>query len=522
MGPQPISESIKPGVAEARVREGLGYPLPPWLSGIKLPDISIRLSSQVYRLLAYYRTDPVGRSVLAHWLGRMKRFESLIRAELRRHGLPQALVYVAMIESGFRPTTVSHAGAAGLWQFMAHGGSIYGLSRSFWVDERFNPDRSTRAAMYYFKDLHRRFGNWEMALAAYNAGYGAMTRAVSKYNTNDYWRLCDYEAGMPYETMTYVPKFYAIAIVAQNLSRFELEPRGTATPWEYGLASAPGGTPLANVAKMAGVPLAAVRELNPELLRNRLPPGQPYELRLPPAALPIYRRAAAQREAGQRSLVTYRVRQGDTLASIAKDHRVSEDLIKRINDIRSHREIRPRVVLLLPAPGRQGRPAVSKELRIVALPDVPPPTPDHRAVYYPVVEGDQLDGVARALGVTPVDLLLWNALTADTRLLPGLVLRAYLPGDQVVTGVRLLAPDTLRVVTVNSSEFHELHLGRQNRRRVVIRAKEGDTMQRIATRYGVTRGSLARTNKLSTGALLRPGQPLVIYTKAPQKRGGRR
>jgi membrane-bound lytic murein transglycosylase D len=120
----------------------------------------------------------VGRAVLAGWLGRMKRFENLIRAELKRHKLPQALLYVSMIESGFRPTTVSRAGAAGLWQFMAHGGSIYGLARSFWVDERFNPDRSTRAVMYYLKDLHQRFGNWELALAAYNAGYGSILRAV--------------------------------------------------------------------------------------------------------------------------------------------------------------------------------------------------------------------------------------------------------------------------------------------------------------------------------------------------------
>ena len=509
---QPASAPPKP-----LLRQGAGYPLPPWLSGIRLPDIPIRFSSSVYRYLAYYRTDPVGRAVLAGWLGRMKRFENLIRAELGRHKLPQALLYVSMIESGFRPTTVSRAGAAGLWQFMAHGGSIYGLARSFWVDERFNPDRSTRAVMYYLKDLHQRFGNWELALAAYNAGYGSILRAVGKYNTNDYYRLSEYEAGLPYETMAYVPKFFAIAVIAENLERFELAHARPAEPWGYALVAAPGGMALAELAKLAGVQAEALKELNPELLRSRIPPGPPYEVRVPPAALATLRAALAARQVGHRQLGQYTVRQGDSVASIARDHRTTVALIERINDIRNHREVRPGVVLLVPSPPPGARPA-PEELRVVALPEASPPSPEHRAVFYPVVAGDQLATVAKALGVTVGELLHWNDISADTNLLPGLVLRAFLPKDRALPGVRLLDPATLQVVTVNSPEFHEAQLDRQGRRRRVVRARPGDTLKRIAARTGVSVGSLARTNKLARNAVLRPGQPLVFYTDSPKGR----
>ncbi len=505
------------------LRKGVGYPLPPWLKGIRLPDIPIRFTSQVYRYLAYYRTSAVGRSVLRHWLGRMKRFEGLIRAELRRHGLPESLIYVSMIESSFRPTTVSRAGAAGLWQFMPYGGAIYGLKRTFWVDERLNPDRSTRAVMYYFKDLYRRFGNWEMALAAFNAGYGGVMRAVRKYNTNDYWRLCDYEAGLPYETMAYVPKFFAIAVVAENLDRFDLHPGKPAAPWEYALVSVRGGTTLKRVAQLTQVPLKTLASLNPELRRKRVPPGKNYELRIPPSALATYQRAAAAVQAGTRRLQAYKVRYGDSVTSIARAFGVSAGLIRRINHIRSRSEVRPGVTLLLPkGRSRRARRAARNNRQLVALPLVKPPSPNHERIFYPVVTGDRLPDVARALGVALTDLRAWNAVTETTRLFSGMVLQGFVKPGHKPSGVRLLDPASLRVVPVNSKAFHEAHLKQHHRRRLVIRARSGDTLRRVARRYGISVGSLARENKLSRYAKLRAGQRIVVYTRGRRRHHRRR
>ncbi len=499
------------------LRAGVGYPLPPWLRGIRLPDVHVRFSPQVYRYLAYYRTSRVARAVLARWLGRMNRYKAHISAALRRHNLPQDLIYVAMIESGFRPTTVSWAGAAGLWQFIPSGARTYGLPRSFWVDERFNPERSTEAAMYYLEDLYSRFGSWELALAAYNAGYNGVARAIKKYNTNDYWRLCEYEAGLPYETMRYVPKFFAIAVVANNLERFGITPKDIAPPWEYGLVTVSGGARLSRLARLAEVPLKTLKELNPELRRGRIPPGQRYELRLPPRSMTAFKRNMARASAGAQKLSVHTVRFGDSIRSIAAAYGISPGLLRRINNIRSRREVRPGVKLLVPANRRRRSARRSIRRRIVAV--VPETVrPGMRAIYYPVVAGDELPAVARALGVKLEDLVAWNAVTPMAKLLPGMVLRAFVPPDRFPRSVHLLDPSSIEVLPVNSLGFHLAHADRRHRRRIVYRVRRGDTMRRVARRFGVSRGAIARYNKIYRGARLRPGQRLVLYTRRFRRR----
>lgn len=506
------------------LRAGVGYPMPPWLRGIRLPDVRIRFSPQVYRYLAYYRTSRVGRAVLSRWLGRMNRFKAHISAALRRHHLPQDLIYIAMIESGFRPTTKSWAGASGLWQFMPSGGKTYGLPRSFWVDERHNPESSTEAAMYYLKDLHKRFGNWELALAAYNAGYNGVRRAMTKYNTNDYWRLCEYESGLPYETMRYVPKFFAIAVVANNLKHFGLKPRGVKPAWEYALVNVRGGTRLAQVARLASISIKTLRELNPELRRNRVPPGQSYELRLPKGSLLTYRKKAARSSVGARKLVVHTVRYGDSVGSIAAQNGISARLLRRINQIRNRREVRPGVKLLVPAGSRRARRRhrTPQKRTLIAVTPVLAQPAGHLTIYYPVVAGDDLQGVAKALGVSLIDLIAWNAVTARAKLIPGMVLRAVVAPNRFPKGVRLLDPRSIRVLTVNSVPFHVAHAQRRNRRRIIYRVRHGDTMRRVSRRFGISRGAIGRYNKINRGAKLRPGQRLVLYTRTRRSRRRKR
>ena len=253
-----------------------------YLRGLSLPDIPVRWDERVIEYLEFFRDDPRGRRHIAAWLRRVDRYGPTIRAALRAQGLPEDLIYVAMVESGFDPTARSGAGAAGMWQFVQRTGEELGLEVNHWVDRRLDPEASTVAAGRYLQMLHERFGTWELAFAAYNMGYGALLRAIRKYNTNDYWELSHLEAGLPFETNIYVSKILACAIIGHNRSRFGFGDLENEAPLRWDTVEVPGGIALGTLARAAGTNAATLRSLNPELRRTRVPPGAgPWRLRLP-------------------------------------------------------------------------------------------------------------------------------------------------------------------------------------------------------------------------------------------------
>jgi membrane-bound lytic murein transglycosylase D len=217
-------------------------------------------------------------------LGRMSQYEPLIRETLRRHGLPEDLLYLPMIESEFRETAVSPAGATGMWQFMSATARLYGLEVSEYVDERRDPVRSTRAAAAHLRDLHEEFGSWHLALAAYNAGSGRVGRALrgqAAWRPTDerlYWEV---RSTLPRETQGYVPRYLAATEIARRPHAFRFNPR----PYPvlaYSEVWTPGGVPLDSVARALGVPTAYVRHLNPHLVHGTTPPGRRWPVRVPP------------------------------------------------------------------------------------------------------------------------------------------------------------------------------------------------------------------------------------------------
>ena len=265
-----------------RLRDLAGEPAPSEagaFAGLRRPDIPVRFEPRVQRYLELYKNERRGRSIMTAWLKRQGRYRELIESALDRHHLPRALLYIAMIESGYDPRDRSSAGAAGVWQFMPEGGRIYGLRIDYWLDERNDPEKSTEAVMRYFSDLHARFGSWHLALAAFNAGYGAVMNSVAKYNTNDYWELCRQENGLPWETVNYVPKFLATATVGANREAFGYGEVTADPAIVFDRVPVPPSTTLANVARAAGVTLEQVAQLNPELRRDRTPPEEWQVLR---------------------------------------------------------------------------------------------------------------------------------------------------------------------------------------------------------------------------------------------------
>ncbi len=179
------------------------------------------LNDQVAMFINYFSSTK-GRHTLEHGLTRAGRYRELISQTFKQVGVPQDLIYLAMAESGFQPLAVSRAGARGMWQFMAGRGSMYGLERNWWVDDRQDPVKSTQAAARHLKDLYNQFGDWYLAMAAYNTGPGNIQRAVERTGYADFWEL--YRRGvLPQETRNYVPIIVAVTIMAKNPAQYGLE-----------------------------------------------------------------------------------------------------------------------------------------------------------------------------------------------------------------------------------------------------------------------------------------------------------
>lgn len=276
------------------------------LSTLTLPDLRVPITRRTLRYLRFFTQSEAGRTSFLQRYRRAALYRESVAHALREAGLPEDLLWLAAIESGFDPRAVSPAGAAGLWQFMPDTGQLYGLDQSVWADERRSIARATAAAVTHLRDLHERFGRWDLALAAYNAGYDRVGNALERVAAaRGPVRLDDKPLGfsdlaaaraLPEETINYVPQILAFALVAANRSRFGLDMPELTSPLDLGEIAVPAGTRLRTIARAAGISVNVLREYNPQLLRDRVPPiGGDYLVALPEsrvqralAAFPAY------------------------------------------------------------------------------------------------------------------------------------------------------------------------------------------------------------------------------------------
>jgi membrane-bound lytic murein transglycosylase D len=442
----------------------------------------------------------------------------MISEALHRHKLPQSLMMVAMIESGFNPRTTSHAGAAGLWQFMPVPGRGYGLHRDHWIDERRNPEKSTEAALRFLKSLYQRFGSWELALAAYNCGDGGLVLAIRKYNTNDYWKLSRYEAGLPWDTVLYVPKILAAAVVANNRGAFGFDQITPDPEIPVAQVSVPSSMTLAQAAVAAGVSKDLLEQLNPELQRGRTPPGKSW-LRVPKSAEQRFYATLPGIKGELARYKPYVVRLGDSLVEVARTHGTSAGSLRSVNGIEPAAELRPGLTILVPArPVSRQRSEAEEEagkeedVALVPLPaDKPDSVPGRRRVFYRTVMGDSLEEIARYLGVRTGELAGWNSLDERARLVSGMVLQAFVSKRFDSSKVVLLDPRRVKLMTAGSEEFYSAYEERRGRKRIIYQIREGDTLSSVARRHGLTVGDVMRINQVGRKTTLKPGATLVLY-----------
>ncbi|HEY6080959.1 MAG TPA: LysM peptidoglycan-binding domain-containing protein [Polyangiaceae bacterium] len=487
-----------------------------WLRSLSLPDLPIRYDERVVRYLRFYRDTPSGRAIARTWTKKAGRFAPAIRTELGRAGLPTDLVWLSLIESSHNPTIASPAGAAGLWQFMPDAARSYGLTVDRWVDERLDPERSTQAAIRYLSDLYRRFGSWELAMASYNMGYGGLSRAVRKFNTNNFWELARYEAGIPWETTLYVPKILATALVMNNRRAFGLDGISADPAQSFDTVVVGPSVPLTEIARAVSVAPAVIEGLNPQFLAGRTPPVAPgaprgsYRVRVPAGSGGNWTSARVSSDDG---LEPYVVRAGETVERIARARGTSERELRERNRVAADEVLAPGSVLLVPRSARRPEPDPTTDSEVVVVPARPVDYPARKRVFYRVVSGDTVAGVARAFKLPVEQLADWNALDAQARLEPGMSLQVFVTKDHDLSKVLHVPEAHARVLVAGTPEFCAYFEGQNGKNRLVIAARDGDTLTSIGKRYGMTVGQMERVNRRGRSDQIAVGDRVVVYTE---------
>jgi membrane-bound lytic murein transglycosylase D len=291
--------------------------------------IPLELSDPVLSYIHYFSTE-YGRKVLLGGFRRAGRYKPMIQRILAEENVPQELIYLAQAESGFLPRAISTAHAVGMWQFIAGTGQLYALGRTSSVDDRFDPEKATRAAARHLRDLHQRYGDWYLAMAAYNCGAGAVDRAVERTGYADYWQLLKLHA-LPKETSNYVPIILAMTIMAKNPGDYGLDKIEEDSPMEYDTMRLDTPTNLALIADATQQPMSSIHDLNPALLNSLAPAG--YELHVPKgtgeSALAALQAIPPSNRNAWR---LHHVVAGETLEAIARQYHLQAERIVAVNN----------------------------------------------------------------------------------------------------------------------------------------------------------------------------------------------
>jgi membrane-bound lytic murein transglycosylase D len=389
------------------------------LSRLQLPDFAVAISRRALKYVRFLTRTERGRGLFTSWMKRSGRYQDMVQQTLREWRLPEDLIWVAMIESGFDARAKSPAGAMGLWQFMRGTGEVYSLEVSRYHDERMNPVKATRAASHHLRDLFQRFGSWELAFAAYNMGYEQLLDRIDRYGTTDFNELARQRA-LPSETASYVPKIVAAALVANNLDRYGFEDVKIYKPLHHAELSVPGGTHLSTVAKAAGTSSTELRNLNPHLLKPYVPPTGDYTVFIPPDTL-SRAHAALPAMLDRKVTVTDRdILLPDDLDGMA----ASKGSRLRDNDWTEDENL----LRFLPRPKRRSmRSVLTGREQDDPVADLAEEFVTRRSgretVMYRVGSGDTLIGVARQFAIDVDDLASENGLDVDEKLQEGSLLK---------------------------------------------------------------------------------------------------
>lgn len=446
-------------------------------------DIPLTINDQVLSFVNFFQT-PRGRAIVENGLRRAGRYREMIQRVLAEEGMPGDLIYLAQAESAFEPQALSRAGARGLWQFMAYRGKQYGLEHSFWVDERQDPEKATRAAAQHLRDLYDMFGDWYLVMAAYNSGPGTVQHAVERTGYADFWELYKLNV-LPQETRNYVPIILALTLIAKDPARYGIEVTPD-QPVEIDRVQPGHPVDLRLVSETIDVDLDTLRLLNPQLLRLVTPNDPRFVLRVPAGKADEFEQGMAQIPPEYWvSWRRHRLEEGETLTSVARKYRVTVASLARANGLEEH-----------------DRPEVDTNL---IIPAAAPSQPTLGAVIrYSARRGDTVESVADEFNVTAAELKKWNGMRSD-HLVVGMRLKIY-PG---VSGPTLAKASASTTVTRAAAE-PPAKAGQA----VTHRVREGETLWSIAQAYQTTIDALRSGNRFLFSRPLQAGDILTIVQTA--------
>ena len=476
-------------------------------------DLDAHETKEVRLYFRYYTHDAKGRRHFEAWLKRSKLYLPYVRQTFAELGLPRDLIFLPFVESGYNPRARSRAGAKGLWQFMPFTGKKYGLKLGWWVDERLDPFKATHAAAEYLTKLYNDFGDWYLALAAYNAGEGRVGRAVKKTGCDDFFELSQKKRYvrrrgrrihfLPKETRYYVPKFLAVLKIVRNLESLGFAPLDQNAENTVEKLEVEPKTDLLALSKALGMDWKDFRLFNPAFLEPGSHPTETSTVYVPKDKL-----AQAQAHLSGPNAkpygsyyTVYKVRRGDSWYRISRRFRVPISVLKRYNN-RTSNLIRPGQRVKVPGRGEARKTAATmKKSRKVTYTKSRPVSPAMRKTHdlaqkranYTVESGDSLWSLAKRYRMTIKTLAKANGLHANSGLMIGQKL--YIP-DQTLTATRKTRQEA-----------------KQTKQLTIYKVRRGDTLYGIAKKFGVTAKALQAWNDIPKKSLIFPGEKLKVYVR---------
>ena len=447
-------------------------------------DIPLVINGQVSKLIEYF-TSGRGRASIEAGMQRSARFRDMILRVLEEEQVPLDLFYLAQAESAFRPRARSRAGALGIWQFMPARGKESGLRRTWWADERMNPEKATRAAARHLKDLYNKFGDWFLAMAAYHCGPLCVSSAVERTGYADFFQLAARRAVGP-QTRNYVPIILALTFIGKNAEKYGLDQLPPEAPWVHDTVEVSHPVDLRLVGEVVGTSVETIRDLNPSLLRMTTPNVEQYALRIPAGTRELFQRRIAM--IPPEKWVWWRwhtVHYGETLTGIAKDYKTSVKAIAEVNNLDSGATLHEAAELIIPVV-RPGASVVSA---------------DGEEIRYRIRRGDNLGAIARRHGVTVDQLIAWNRLD-------GTLIRA---GRTLVLfgSAPAAAKKPVRRASSRSAAPKPPSTSATRTAAQIHRVRAGDSLWKIARSYKTSVEALRRSNS-NLGRTLHVGDRIVI------------